>query len=30
MRSRIILDGRHLLDRERLTRAGFKYIGLPG
>jgi UDPglucose 6-dehydrogenase len=30
MRSRIILDGRQLLDRERLTRAGFKYIGLPG
>jgi len=30
MRSRILLDGRHLLDRERLTRAGFKYIGLPG
>jgi len=29
MRSRILLDGRQLLDRERLTRAGFKYIGLP-
>jgi UDPglucose 6-dehydrogenase len=30
MRSRIVLDGRQLLDRERLERAGFKYIGLPG
>ena len=30
MRSAIILDGRQLLDRDRLTRAGFKYIGLPG
>jgi len=29
MRTRILLDGRQLLDRERLTRAGFKYIGLP-
>jgi UDPglucose 6-dehydrogenase len=30
MRSRVVLDGRQLLDRERLERAGFKYIGLPG
>jgi UDPglucose 6-dehydrogenase len=30
MRSPIILDGRHVLDRARLTRAGFKYIGIAG
>jgi len=30
MRSRIVLDGRQLLDRERMERAGFKYLGLPG
>jgi UDPglucose 6-dehydrogenase len=28
MRTPILLDGRHALDRERLTRAGFRYIGL--
>jgi UDPglucose 6-dehydrogenase len=28
MRSPIILDGRHTLDRARLTRAGFRYIGI--
>jgi UDPglucose 6-dehydrogenase len=28
MRSAIILDGRHALDRARMTRAGFRYIGL--
>jgi UDPglucose 6-dehydrogenase len=30
MRSRIILDGRHALDRARLTRFGFKYLGIAG
>ncbi len=30
MRSPIILDGRHSLDRGRMTRAGFRYIGLAG
>ncbi|HVY92863.1 MAG TPA: UDP-glucose/GDP-mannose dehydrogenase family protein [Bryobacteraceae bacterium] len=30
MRSRIVLDGRQFLDRSRMGRAGFKYIGLPG
>jgi hypothetical protein len=30
MHSRTVLDGRHLLDRERVTRARFKHIGLPG
>jgi UDPglucose 6-dehydrogenase len=28
MRSRIILDGRNALDRARLTRFGFRYLGL--
>jgi UDPglucose 6-dehydrogenase len=28
MRTAIILDGRHILDRARMTRAGFKYIGI--
>jgi len=28
MRSPLILDGRHTLDREKLTRAGMRYIGL--
>jgi UDPglucose 6-dehydrogenase len=28
MRSAIILDGRHALDRARMMRAGFRYIGL--
>ncbi len=30
MRTAIVLDGRHALDRARLTRAGFRYIGLAG
>lgn len=30
MRSAILLDGRHALDRQRLTRAGFRYVGLVG
>jgi UDPglucose 6-dehydrogenase len=30
MRSAILLDGRHALDRQRLTRAGFRYVGLAG
>ncbi len=30
MRSAILLDGRHVLDRQRLTRAGFRYVGLAG
>ena len=30
MRSRIILDGRHALDRARLTRYGFRYLGIAG
>jgi UDPglucose 6-dehydrogenase len=30
MRSAILLDGRHVLDRARLTRAGFRYSGLSG
>lgn len=28
MRTAIVLDGRHALDRARMTRAGFRYIGL--
>ena len=28
MNSAILLDGRHALDRDRMTRAGFRYIGL--
>jgi UDPglucose 6-dehydrogenase len=28
MRNPLVLDGRHFLDRSRLTRAGFRYIGL--
>ena len=28
MRTAILLDGRHALDRERMTRAGFRYLGL--
>lgn len=28
MRSPVILDGRHLLDRQRLTKAGFRCVGL--
>jgi UDPglucose 6-dehydrogenase len=30
MRTRLILDGRHFLDRARLTRAGAHYIGIMG
>jgi len=30
MRSRIILDGRHALDRARLARFGFRYLGIAG
>jgi UDPglucose 6-dehydrogenase len=30
MRTAIILDGRHALDRVRMTRAGFRYIGMAG
>jgi len=30
MRSPILLDGRNALDRARLTRAGFRYIGIAG
>jgi UDPglucose 6-dehydrogenase len=30
MRSPIFLDGRHSLDRARMARAGFRYIGLAG
>jgi len=30
MRSAIILDGRNALDRARMSRAGFRYIGMAG
>jgi UDPglucose 6-dehydrogenase len=30
MRSPIVLDGRHTLDRARLTRFGYKYVGIAG
>jgi UDPglucose 6-dehydrogenase len=30
MRSRILLDGRNALDRARLERFGFRYLGLSG
>jgi UDPglucose 6-dehydrogenase len=30
MRGAFLLDGRHVLDRGRLTRAGFRYAGLSG
>jgi UDPglucose 6-dehydrogenase len=30
MRSAILIDGRHVLDRRRLARAGFRYVGLAG
>jgi UDPglucose 6-dehydrogenase len=30
MRTPILLDGRHVLDRARVTRAGLRYIGLAG
>ncbi len=28
MRNALVLDGRNFLDRPRLTRAGFRYIGI--
>jgi hypothetical protein len=28
MRTAILLDGRHALDRARMTEAGFRYLGL--
>ena len=30
MRSAILVDGRNVLDRERITRSGFRYVGLAG
>ncbi len=30
MRTAIVLDGRQALDRARMTRAGFRYIGMAG
>jgi UDPglucose 6-dehydrogenase len=30
MRTAVMLDGRHVIDRVRVTRAGFRYIGLAG
>ena len=30
MRSAIILDGRNALDRARLSRCGFRYVGIAG
>ncbi|WP_018348810.1 UDP-glucose dehydrogenase family protein [Longispora albida] len=30
MRKPIVLDGRHVLDESRLTRAGFRYLALAG
>lgn len=30
MRTPIVLDGRHALDRARLTRFGYRYIGIAG
>src|SRR5579871_3414927 len=30
MRSPILVDGRNALDRARLTRYGFRYVGIPG
>jgi UDPglucose 6-dehydrogenase len=30
MRSPIILDGRNALDRARLSRYGFRYLGITG
>ena len=30
MRTPILLDTRHVLDRARVTRAGFRYITLAG
>ena len=28
MRQALILDGRHILDREKLEKAGFRFIGI--
>ena len=30
MRSAILVDGRNVLDRERIRRSGFRYVGLAG
>jgi UDPglucose 6-dehydrogenase len=30
MRTPILLDARHVLDRARVTRAGFRYLSLAG
>jgi len=30
MKSPIVLDGRHVLDRQRVTAAGFRCMGLAG
>jgi UDPglucose 6-dehydrogenase len=30
MRTPLILDGRNALDRERLQRFGFRYLGISG
>jgi UDPglucose 6-dehydrogenase len=30
MRSPVVLDGRNVLDREKLSRAGFRYLSLAG
>jgi UDPglucose 6-dehydrogenase len=30
MRTPIVLDGRHCLDRDRLTRLGFRYVSMAG
>lgn len=30
MKTPVLLDGRHLFDRERMTRAGYRYIALIG
>jgi len=30
MRTRLVLDGRNVLDRARLTRAGFRYLNMNG
>ena len=30
MRTPIVLDGRHSLDRVRLSRCGFRYVGIAG
>jgi len=30
MHSRIVLDGRNVLDRARLVRYGFRYLGIAG